>query len=109
MMGRGGDLWPWPVAKRGTDEARRSAGRGTAVDPALKKAVTDAQTELNKDQLALKQLRERLQADFESTDEYKNAKAAYDKAVADYNAALVPVIKALKETPEYKAAMDKQD
>ena len=69
------------------------------------KAVQDAQNEVNKIRISMNQLKLKTEKTLEAKDEWKAAKAAVDKAKADYDAACRPVLAALKEKPEYKSLL----
>ena len=72
------------------------------------KAVHDAKDEENKIRISMNQIKGKVQKSLESKDDWKAAKAAVDKAQAEYDAACKPVLAALKDKPEY-AALLKQE
>jgi hypothetical protein len=72
------------------------------------KAVKDAKDEVTKIRISMNQAKLKTQKSLEAKDDWKAAKAAVDKAKAQYDAACRPVLAALKDKPEY-AALLKQE
>jgi len=73
------------------------------------KQVHDARVEVNKIQTTMNQVKFKIQRTMEAKDDWKAAKAARDKAHADYEAALRPAIDALHKSPAYMDAAKARD
>lgn len=73
------------------------------------KQVHDARVEVNKIQTQMNQIKLKIQRTMEAKDDWKAAKAARDKAHADYEAALRPAIDALHKSPAYMDAARARD
>jgi hypothetical protein len=93
-----------------TGSSYRSSSASTAkrADP-QSKAVHDAQAEVDKAQAAMTQLKLKKQREMEQKDDWKAAKAAKDKAHAEYEAAVRPALDKLKKSPEYVALLKQEN
>ena len=73
------------------------------------KQVHDARVDVNKIETQMNQIKFKIQRTMEAKDDWKAAKAARDKAHADYEAALRPAIEALHKSPAYMDAARARD
>ena len=93
-------------------QARSSYSSSTANNNPLagaQKQVHDARVEVNKIQTTMNQVKFKIQRTMEAKDDWKAAKAARDKAHADYEAALRPALDALHKSPAYMDAAKARD
>src|SRR5690348_14646009 len=73
------------------------------------KNVHEAQTEVNKVQATMGQIKARLQRSMETKDDWKAAKAARDQAHAQYESVLRTLMDSLKKNPDYAAAIKQRN
>lgn len=73
------------------------------------KQVHDARVEVNKIETQMNQIKFKIQRSMEGKDDWKAAKAARDKAHADYEAALRPALEALHKSAAYMDAAHARD
>jgi len=86
---------PPPVDRSGSIQARKN--------------LATAKTDVDKAQAALTEVVNKLRADFENGDEWKEAAAAQKEAQTQHDALRKPIVEAVKKTPAYlKAETDKR-
>lgn len=92
-------------------QARSSYSSTTNNNPlaGAQKTVHDARVEVNKIETQMNQIKFKIQRSMEGKEDWKAAKAAREKAHADYEAALRPAMETLHKSPAYMDAVHSRD